>query len=61
MTTEELAKIRTENPFCDAAPEIFGAMTLEDARKKYPHFFRAEDDWRLKDLGKFQEEIREFD
>lgn len=43
----EIARIRQENPFCDAAPEIFGAMPIEEARLRYPWFFMAEDEWRL--------------
>lgn len=43
----EIARIRRENPMCDDAPEKFGAMPLEEAKMRYPHFFMEEDDWRL--------------
>lgn len=43
----EIQKIRRENPFCDAAPELFGAMSVQDAQIKYPHLFLEKDDWRL--------------
>lgn len=43
----EIQRIRKTNPFCDDAPEKFGAMSVQDAILKYPHFFLEEDDWRL--------------
>ena len=43
----EVEKIRRENPFCNNAPEIFGAMPIEEARKKFPELFLPQDEWRL--------------
>lgn len=40
-------ELRRSNPFCYHAPEIFGMMTLEQAKEAYPHFFELEDNWRL--------------
>lgn len=49
MQLDNLEEIRKTNPFCNAAPEIYGAMPIEEARKdpRYAHFFRPEDEWRL--------------
>lgn len=48
---ENKQRIRKENPFCDAAPELYEAIPIEEAKQdpRYKHFFKPEDDWRLPD------------
>lgn len=51
MLPDNEHRIEKENPFCDAAPGLFGAMPIEEARRKYPELFPKDQEWRLPTNG----------